>query len=84
MMEEIDRFQVPPVNGETQPLVRDEKENMSSANNSKYKFIYLFICFDYKGYYDQWITIRIASHIKAAARTGIWGTMWNGSIEMKG
>lgn len=22
-MEEIDRFQVPPVNGETQPLVRD-------------------------------------------------------------
>lgn len=23
MMEEIDRFQVPPVNGETQPLVRD-------------------------------------------------------------
>lgn len=22
MMEEIDRFQVPPVNGETQPLVR--------------------------------------------------------------
>lgn len=25
MMEEIDRFQVPPVNGETQPLVRDEE-----------------------------------------------------------
>lgn len=26
MMEEIDRFQVPPVNGETQPLVRDERQ----------------------------------------------------------
>lgn len=34
MMEEIDRFQVPPVNGETQPLVRDEwRENAFYANN---------------------------------------------------
>lgn len=30
-MEEIDRFQVPPVNGETQPLVREEKQKHVSC-----------------------------------------------------
>lgn len=36
MMEEIDRFQVPPVNGETQPLVREDRQkNTSYANHSQ-------------------------------------------------
>ena len=45
MMEEIDRFQVPPVNGETQPLVRDEKtKTQSYANNYSECKQLRFIC----------------------------------------
>lgn len=37
-MEEIDRFQVPPVNGETQPLVRDKEEKQI-----KMQFWFIFV-----------------------------------------
>lgn len=43
-MEEIDRFQVPPVNGETQPLVREKgaktktRRNARSPHSHSYKY----------------------------------------------
>ncbi len=44
MMEEIDRFQVPPVNGETQPLVRERKKytNNSSEYEQQHFYYYYF------------------------------------------
>lgn len=38
MMEEIDRFQVPPVNGETQPLVRDNEQKHLIPNANLWIF----------------------------------------------
>lgn len=36
MMEEIDRFQVPPVNGETQPLVREKGAKTKTRRNARF------------------------------------------------
>lgn len=53
MMEEIDRFQVPPVNGETQPLVRDEGRKTRPVLKKEFQMQFIDIfCFDYERYYD--------------------------------